>query len=92
MDSPEVLSKVPILSRVLNWKLLESEISSLFPMLKSVAMAVAASPSDVLPKTTSDELGALVAAFVEVATLVGADPDLSRVWRSRACVLRVCLR
>jgi hypothetical protein len=62
-------------------------------MLKSVAMAVAASPSDVLPKTTSDELGALVAVLVELEeTLVGVAPDLSRVWRSRGCVLRVCLR
>jgi hypothetical protein len=68
------------LSRVLNWKLLESEISSLFPMLRSVAIAVAASPSDVLPKTTSDELGALVSVLaVLVETFVGACPDLSRV-------------
>jgi hypothetical protein len=45
---------------VLNWNDLSSEISSLFPMLRSVAMAVAVSLSLVLPKVTSEELGALV--------------------------------
>jgi len=59
IDCPLVLSKVPILSRVLNWKLLSNEISSLFPMLKSVAIAVAVSLSLVLPNVTSDELGGL---------------------------------
>ena len=57
--SPDVLSKVPILSRVLNWKDLSTEISSLFPMLRSVAIAVAVSLSDVLPNVTSEELGGL---------------------------------
>jgi hypothetical protein len=57
--SPDVLSKVPILSRVLNWKDLSTEISSLFPIERSVAMAVAVSASEVLPKVTSDELGGL---------------------------------
>ena len=57
--SPDVLSKVPILSRVLNWKDLSTEISSLFPMLRSVAIAVAVSLSNVLPNVTSEELGGL---------------------------------
>jgi hypothetical protein len=57
--SPDVLSNVPILSSVLNWNDLSVEISSLCPMLKSVAIAVAVSLSLVLPNVTSDELGAL---------------------------------
>jgi len=78
--SPDVLSNVPILSRVLNWNDLSSEISSLFPMLRSVAMAVAVSLSLVLPKVTSEELGALV-DFVTVFLIWvdDDDPDLSIV-------------
>ena len=78
--SPDVLSNVPILSRVLNWNDLSSEISSLFPMLRSVAIAVAVSLSLVLPKVTSDELGDLVLLAVDGLIAVDAyDPDLSIV-------------
>lgn len=94
MASPDVLSKVPILSRVLNWKDLSTEISSLLPMERSVAMAVAVSASEVLPKVTSDELGGLddlvtAGALDETGGLAPA--DLSMVARGRAVVSRVCL-
>ena len=91
--SPLVLSNVPILSRVLNWNDLSSEISSLFPMLKSVAMAVAVSLSLVDPKVTSELLGGretLVEVPEEICVVVC--PDLSIVCSGRAVVSRVCLR
>lgn len=66
MSSPYVLSKVPILSRVLNWMVLSLEMSSLDPRFKSVEMAVEASLSLVDPKVTSDEDGAFVGLLSSV--------------------------
>ncbi len=68
------------MSRVLNWKLLSNEISSLFPILKSVAIAVAVSLSLVDPKVTSEELGGLFYlawTLVFEITVVEVVPDLS---------------
>jgi|JI9StandDraft_1071089.scaffolds.fasta_scaffold50860_2 hypothetical protein len=48
-------------------------------MLKSVAIAVAVSLSDVLPKVTSDELGGLEARVGAAEMTVEACPDLSIV-------------
>lgn len=64
-------------------------------MLKSVAMAVAVSLSEVLPKVTSDELGGLfclAATLVCWIAVVEVVPDLSIDWRGSAVVSSVCLR
>ena len=61
-SSLEVRSNRPTLSRVLNWKLLSAVISSLYPRLRSVDMALAASFSEVEPMVISVALGYLVGA------------------------------
>jgi hypothetical protein len=67
----------------------------LFPIERSVAIAVAVSLSLVEPKVTSEELGGLfclTAVLVLEMTAVEVVPDLSIDWRGRAVVSRVCLR